>query len=62
MWNNFIRSGLKVASPVISAAVAAKTKKPQAAQATSKFFKSISGGKILSVADVHGSPLILGVL
>ena len=31
-WNKFIEPGLKMATPLISAAVAAKTKNPQSAQ------------------------------
>ena len=35
MWNIFIKPGFKIASPNISACVAAKTKNPQSAQVTS---------------------------
>ena len=31
-WNKFIKPGLKMATPLISAALAAKTKNPQSAQ------------------------------
>ena len=41
MWNNSIKPGLKIASPIISAGVAAKTKNPQSAQITSNVSKSI---------------------
>ena len=34
-WDIFIKLGLKMATPLISAAVAAKTKSPQSAQITS---------------------------
>ena len=33
-WDSFIKPGLKMATPLISAAVAAKTKNPQSAQIT----------------------------
>ena len=33
-WNSFIKTGLKMATPLISAAVAAKTRNPQSAQVT----------------------------
>ena len=33
-WDSFIKPGLKMATPLISAAVAAKTKSPQTAQTT----------------------------
>ena len=36
-WNNFAEPGLKLASPINSAAVAAKTSNPQAYKATSIF-------------------------
>ena len=45
MWNNFIKPGLKLASPLISAGVAAKTKNPQSAQITSNILKSLTSGK-----------------
>ena len=35
MWNKFIRLGSKIATPIISAGVPAKTKNPQSAQITS---------------------------
>ena len=48
-WNNFLKRGLKIAAPIISAAVAAKTKNPQSAQITNNNLKSLTGGKILSL-------------
>ena len=39
-WNEFIKPGLKLATPLISAAVAAKTKNPQSAQITNSILKS----------------------
>ena len=38
-WDSFIKSGLKMATPLMSAAVAAKTKNPQSAQVTSNILK-----------------------
>ena len=38
-WNSFIKPGLKIATPLISAAVAAKTKSPQSAQITTVILK-----------------------
>ena len=61
-WNKFIKPGLKRATPLISAAVAAKTKNPQSAQITKSILKSISGGKILSLTDMHGRGLRLKVM
>ena len=50
-WDSFIKPGLKMATPFISAAVAANTKNPQSAQITKIFLKSLTGGKILSLTD-----------
>ena len=44
-------------TPLISAAVAAKTKNPQSAQVTKSILKSLTGGKILSLTDMHGNGL-----
>ena len=46
-WDKFIKPGLKMATPLISAAVAAKTKNPQSAQVANTNLKTIPGGKIL---------------
>ena len=58
-WNNFLKPALKTATPIISAGVAMKTKKPQSAQVTSKTLKSLTGGKISSLTDMHGKGLRL---
>ena len=42
--------------------VGAKTKIPKVAAATTNILKSISGGKILSLTDMHGRGLRLKVL
>ena len=63
MWKNFIKPGLKIASPIISAGVAAKTTNPHSAQITSTNLKSLTGGKILSLTDMHpGAGLKLRVM
>ena len=61
-WNKFIKPGLKIATPLISAAVAAKTKNPQSAQVTNSILKSLTGGKILSLTEMHGHGLRLKVM
>ena len=61
-WDSFIKTGLKMATPLISAAVAAKTKNPQSAQVTNSNLKSLTGGKILSLTDMHGRGLRLKVM
>ena len=61
-WDSFIKPGLKMATPLISAAVAVKTKNPQSAQITNNILKSLTGGKILSLTDMHGRGLRLKVM
>ena len=58
-WDSFNKPCLKMATPLISAAVAAKAKNPQSAQITSKLLKSLAGGKISSLTDMHGPGLRL---
>ena len=58
-WDKFIKPGLKIPTPLISAAVAAKTKNPQSAQITNSILKTLTGGKILSLTDMHGNGLRL---
>ena len=61
-WDKFIKPGLKMATPLISAAIAAKIKNPQSAQVTNSILKSLTGGKILSLTDIHGNGLRLKVM
>ena len=61
-WEKFIKPGLKIATPLISTAVAAKTKNPQSAQVANTILKSLTGGKILSLTDMHGRGLRLKVM
>ena len=51
-----------MASPYIGMAVSAKTKNPEIGQATANILKSISGGKILSLTDMHGRGLRLKIM
>ena len=60
-WDSFIKPGLKMATPLISAAVGAKTWNPQSAQITSNILKSLIGGKNLSLTDMLGQGLRLKV-
>ena len=61
--NKFIKPGLKMATPLISAAVAANTKNPQSAQVANTILKSLTGGEILSLTDMHlGAALRLKVM
>ena len=61
-WDTFIEPGSKMATPLISAAIAAKTKNPQSAQVTNSILKSLTGGKVLSLTDLHGNWLRLKVM
>ena len=51
-----------MATSLISAAVAAKTKNPQTAQITNNILKSLTGGRVLSLTDMHGNGLRLKVM
>ena len=61
-WDSFIKPGLKMATPLTSAAVAAKTKNPQSAQVTKSILKTLTGGKILSLTDLRGNVLRLMIM
>ena len=61
-WNKFIKPGLKRATPLISAAAAAKTRSPQSAQVTNNILKTLTGGKVLSLTDMRGNGLQLKVM
>ena len=61
-WNKFLKPALNMASPYIGMAVSAKTKNPKIGQATANILKSISGGKVLSLTDMHGNGLRLKVM
>ena len=61
-WDLYLKPALNIASPYIGMAVSAKTKNPKVGQATTNILKSISGGKILSLTDMHGNGLRLKVM
>ena len=61
-WNNFLKPAVNVGAPFIGMAVSAKTKSPKVGQATTSIPKSISGGMILSLTDMHGRGLRLKVM
>ena len=61
-WDNFFKPGLKMATPLISAAPSAKTKNPQSAHVTNSILKSLTGGKILSLTDMQSDGLRLKVM
>ena len=53
--NKFLKPAVKVAAPFIGMAVGDKTKNPKVAQATTNILKSISGGEISSLTNMHSS-------
>ena len=61
-WNKFLKPAVNVAAPFIGMAVSAKTKIPKVGAATTNILKSISGGRILSLTDMHGNGLRLKVM
>ena len=61
-WNRFLKPAVNVAAPFIGMAVGAKRKDGKVAAARTNILKSISGGKILSFTDMHGSGLRLKVM
>ena len=60
-WNKFLKLAVNVAAPFIGMAVSAKTKNPEVGAATTNILKSISGGRVLSLTDMHGNGLRLKV-
>ena len=61
-WNKVLKPAVNVEAPFIGMSVSAKTKNPKVGQATTNILKSISGGKILSLTDMHGRGLRLKVM
>ena len=61
-WDGFFKPGLKMATLLISAAVVAKTKNPQSAQVTNSILKSLTGGSVLNLTDMHWNGLRLKVM
>ena len=61
-WNKFLKPAINATAPFIGMAVSAKTKNPKVGQATTNILKSISGGKVLSLTDIHGNGLRLKVM
>ena len=56
-WNKFLKSAINATAPFIGMAVSAKTKNPKVGQAMTNILKNISGGKFLSLTDMHGHGL-----
>ena len=60
-WNNIFRPAIIATAPFIGMAVSAGNKNPKVRQTTTNILKSISGGKILSLNDMHSRSLRLKV-
>ena len=61
-WNKFPKPTINTLAPVIGMAVGAKSKNKQVGAATTNILKSLTGGKILSLTDMHGNGLRLKVM
>ena len=62
-WNKFLKPAINATAPIIGMAVSAKTKNPKVGAPTTNILKNISGGKILSLTDMHpGAGLRLRVM
>ena len=58
-WNKFLKPAINATAPFIVMAVSAQPKNPKVGEATTNILKSISGGKVLSLTDMHGNELRL---
>ena len=54
-WNKFLKPAINARAPFIGMAVSAETKNPKIGQATNNKLRNISGGKILSLTNLHGN-------
>ena len=61
-WNNFLKPTINTLAPVIGMAVGAKSQNKQVGAATTNILKSLTGGNILSLTDMHGNGLRLRVM
>ena len=61
-WNKYLKPTINTLAPVIGMAVGARSKNKQVGQATTNILKSLTGGKILSLTDMHGRGLRLKVM
>ena len=61
-WKKFLKPANNASAPFIGMAVGAKTKNPKVAQATTNILKNISGGKILSLTEMHEHGLRIKVM
>ena len=60
-WNKFLKPTINTLAPVIGMAVGAKSKNKQVGAATTNILKSLTGGRVLNLPDMHGNGLRLKV-
>ena len=60
-WDKFLKPAINATTPFIGLDVSAKTKNPKVGQTTTNILKSISGGRILMLTDMHGRGVRLKV-
>ena len=61
-WSKFLKPTINTLAPVIGMAVGAKSKNKQVLAATTNILKSLTGGRVLSLTDMHGNGLRLRVM
>ena len=61
-WNEFLKPAIIALAPFIGMAVGAKGKSAKVGAATTYILKSLTGGKILSLTDIHGNGLRLKIM
>ena len=61
-WSRFLKPTINTLAPVIGMAVGAKSKNAKVGAATTNILKSLTGGKVLSLTDMHGRGLRLKVM
>ena len=61
-WSQFLKPTINTLAPVIGLAVAAKSKNAKVGAATTNILKFLTGGRVLSLTDMHGNGLRLKVM
>ena len=61
-WNKFPKPAINATVPFKGMTVIAKIENPKVGQVTTNILKSISGGRIVSLTDMHGNGLRLEVM
>ena len=61
-FDKFLKPVINTTAPFIGMAISAKIKNPKIGQATTNISKSLTGGKVLSLTDMHGRGLRLKLM